>query len=239
VKVGLRAGKNFFQRRVVRREIGCGIIQWDTSLIQKVLRLPVIHPQHGAHLPLGEASGAIRLHRRILHEVTAYHVRGFSPLTRNLIGHFHGNFHGTVNLVWRQRVWQPTFDACSIGAMSRQFAAGRCQHPVFGQGVNVITPKSEQSANCPQPVRIRVETVRANQIVIVYVRTWCQCPARFIRLRSTLHPPPSPGSFVPMNLRLENYIAKKMATAAFGLWIGLRPTGQAPRRRISCSQLIF
>jgi len=59
-------------------------------------------------LPLREASGAIAFNRGIFHDVTTDRVRGFPPLTRNLIGHFHGELHNALNLARRRRLWQLT-----------------------------------------------------------------------------------------------------------------------------------
>jgi hypothetical protein len=43
--------------------------------------------------------------------VAAYRVRGFPPLTGDLIGHFHCDLHNAVNLAWQRRAWQTTSNA--------------------------------------------------------------------------------------------------------------------------------
>ena len=93
-----RAGKNFFQRGAVSREIGGGIIQRNRVLAQKGFGLPIVQTQHRAYLPLGEASSTITLNCRTLHNVTANRSRGISPLAGNLIGHFHCDLHTAINL---------------------------------------------------------------------------------------------------------------------------------------------
>jgi hypothetical protein len=48
----------------------------------------------------------LTFNRRVFHDVTAYRVRGFSPLTGDLIGHFHCDLHNAMNLARQRQVCQ-------------------------------------------------------------------------------------------------------------------------------------
>jgi hypothetical protein len=104
-----QAGEDFFQRGIVSGQVRCGIIQRHRAFRKESFRLPVIQAKHRTYLPLREASGAIAFNRRVFHDVTAYHVGGFSPLTGNLIGHFHCDLHNAANLARPRRHWQSAF----------------------------------------------------------------------------------------------------------------------------------
>jgi len=91
-----RAGENFFQRGVVSGKM-VRIIQRTARSFRKAPSASNPVPA-SRHLPLREASGAITFNRRVFHDVTAYRVRGFSPLAGDLIGHFHCDLHNAVNL---------------------------------------------------------------------------------------------------------------------------------------------
>src|SRR4051812_45932712 len=53
-----------------------------------------------------KASGTITLDGRVFHDMTADGVRGLSPLTSHLIGHFHCDLHDAVTVARTKRSLQ-------------------------------------------------------------------------------------------------------------------------------------
>jgi hypothetical protein len=101
-----RGGENLGQRRVVGLQVSGGVIQGHSAFLEKGFRLPIVQGQHLSELPMGEAPGPVTFNRRILHYVTTHRSRGFSPLTGDLIGQFHGHLHDVVNLPRQRLLWQ-------------------------------------------------------------------------------------------------------------------------------------
>ena len=138
-----RAGENFRQCRVVGLQVSSRIIQRHSASLEEISRLPIVQSQHLANLPMGESSGPITFNRCVLHDVTTHRVRGFSPLTRNLIGQFHGHLHSVGSVPRCRPLWQATEIHRPTCRPRGGGAHGRAQMrtPMFcGRTVSTVSP---------------------------------------------------------------------------------------------------